>query len=127
MASILNPEKPYIWLFFSILFGIINSLIASEEGKNTITAFIVGFIAWPLGPEAFLCIFIVKSRELSIDRPKIKCPKCNFEGKSVHYFEKNLVEFIAVAIIRLSILYTIFNFNSRACPNCGNHKRLTKI
>lgn len=58
----------------------------------------------------------------------IRCPKCGFEGESVHYFKMHTTEVI-IAALMTAMLYFIINLvtNPRACPQCGNHRNLQKL
>jgi ribosomal protein S27AE len=58
----------------------------------------------------------------------IHCPKCGFQGESVHYFKMHPIE-VLIAALMTAMLYFIINVvtNPRACPQCGNHRKLEKL
>ena len=58
----------------------------------------------------------------------IRCPKCGYQGESVHYFKMHMLEVIIAALLT-AMLYFIINLvtNPRACPQCGNHRNLQPI
>ena len=58
----------------------------------------------------------------------IHCPKCGYQGESVHYFKMHMLEVIIAAALT-AMLYFIINLvtNPRACPQCGNHRGLQKL
>ena len=58
----------------------------------------------------------------------IHCPKCGYEGESVHYFKMHLLE-VLIASLLTALLYFIINIvtNARACPQCGNHRKLQPV
>ena len=58
----------------------------------------------------------------------IRCPKCGFQGQSVHYFKMHTIEVIIAAMLT-AMMYFIINLitNPRACPQCGNHRSLQPL
>ena len=58
----------------------------------------------------------------------IRCPKCGFEGESVSYFSKHIAE-VVIAALLTALLYFVINLatDPRACPVCGNHRKLEKL